>query len=194
MKTPRWTSHLLFGALLVLVIGVGASGPRAFGDLAYLRGKVLEGQAWRVLTMHVVHAGPGHLFANVAGLGLVWAVFARSASALLWVACALASALAAAGGVLALQPRVQIMAGLSSVLHGLVGAGAVAALRGGRRLGGMALGLLALKIVWDYVGVAFPAARAVLGGPIAAPAHLYGAAAGALCALWLPSSTVARRE
>jgi membrane associated rhomboid family serine protease len=94
-------------------------------------------------------------------------------------------------GVLAAQPEVQAMAGLSAVLHGLLAAGAVTEARRGRVLGAVFLALLAVKLVVDLLG-GVPAARIVLGRPIAAEAHLFGALAGALCALRLPAPPLRR--
>lgn len=183
----RLSRHAFFAALAALILVLGARGPASFVRLAYYRSAILEGEVWRLLTTHLVHAGPSHLAANMAGLGLVWAAFARRAPALTWVACALAAALGASVGVLVAQPRVEIMAGLSSVLHGLLAGAALNEGRRGSRMGIVLGTVLALKLAWDLLAGALPSARSLLGGPIAAEAHLFGAVAGALCVLWLPS-------
>lgn len=185
MRSRTWPSHVFFGALGALVIGLAARGPATFVRLAYYRSRILDGEVWRLVTTHLVHAGPGHLAANLAGLGLVWAAFGRRLGALTWLAAALAAALGSSVGVLVAQPRVEIMAGLSAVLHGLLAAGAVSEALRGRLLGRVFAGLLAAKLIWDLVGGVLPWARAFLGGPIVAEAHVFGALAGALCAVWL---------
>lgn len=187
--TPRaWPSHAFFTALLALVVGIGAGGPATFVRLAYYRREILDGEAWRLITTHLVHAGPAHLLANLAGLGLVWAAVGRSLGGLRWLGAALTAALAASAGVLVAQPRVQIMAGLSAVLHGMAAAGAVAETRRGRLRGKVFLGLVTAKILWDLLGGFLPFAGRFLGRPLAAEAHLFGALAGAVYAIWLPSS------
>lgn len=186
MTALTLASHGFFVALLALIVGVGLGGPGMFARLAFDRSLILDGELWRLLTTHVVHAGPAHLFGNAGGVLLVWAALGRRLGAAAWAAAALAAGLASSLGVLVAQPRVQVMAGLSGLLHGLLAAGGFAEARRGHLLGRVVLVLLALKLAWDMLGGVVPWARAALGGPIAAEAHLFGALGGLLCAVWLP--------
>jgi rhomboid family GlyGly-CTERM serine protease len=177
-------SHAFFAVVALLALGVTAARPRVFASLVFERHGVLQGEAWRLLTAHLVHAGPVHLLLNLAGLALVWLAFGSRLTGAGWVTTGAASALASALGVLLLHPEVRAMAGLSATLHGLLAAGSVAAIRSGDRLGWLFLAILATKLAWEPLagGSVAPAA---LGGPVALQAHRYGALAGALCGLAL---------
>ena len=105
---------------------------------------------------------------------------------------ALVSGLGAGLGVLAFEPEVRAMVGLSGLLHGLMAAGAVAAIRSGERLGWLFLAVLTAKIVWEQLFGPTAATQAALGGAIAVGAHLYGCLAGVLAGLALPPRPVSR--
>lgn len=165
--------------LLALACGVvGAAGPRALGALAYTRHAVLAGEIWRLLTTHLVHAGRVHLLWNLCGLALVALAVARELTPPRWALVAALAGLGCSLGVLLLVPRVVAMAGMSGLLHGLLAAGGVAALRRDRRLGVVLLTALAAKLVAEQWGI-WPAG-AYLGRVTALDAHLCGALAGAV--------------
>jgi rhomboid family GlyGly-CTERM serine protease len=185
---------ILFAALAALAVGVHAGGPRFFALLAYERSAILEGEAWRLLTTYLVHAGIGHLLWNVAATGIVWAAVVRGLSARMWLSAALAVALGSSLGVLLLQPEVRVMAGLSGLLHGLLAAGAAAEVRRGERLAWVFLGLLAAKIAWEQLAGPMPLGAATVGERIAVGAHACGALAGLLAGLALPVSDSASAD
>ena len=173
--------HVFFAVLAGVCVACAAAGPRALVALAYQRDAILRGQAWRLLTAHVVHLSARHLAWNLAGLALPWLVFARRLGAAAWSAVAVAAGLAASLGMLMLHPEVRAMAGLSAVVHGLMAAGGVAEVRRGRRLAWLFLAALAAKLVFEQLGG--PVAAGFLGGTIAVDAHAWAAMAGALAAL-----------
>jgi rhomboid family GlyGly-CTERM serine protease len=176
-------SHAFFLSVGAVVIALAAVGPPMFVWLAYQRAAILRGQLWRLLTAHLVHVGAAHLAWNLAGLALVAATLARQMDARAWAAASLAAALGSSLGVYFLRPEVRAMAGLSAVLHGLLGAGAVAAVRRGQRAGWLLLAVLAAKLASEQVLGAPTALGTALGGAIAVDAHLYGALAGGLAGL-----------
>jgi len=162
---------------LALACGLAAAaGPRGVAALAYVRASVLDGELWRLLTAHLVHAGAAHLGWNLAGLALVALAVGRELSAGRWAVAVLAVGLGASLGVLLLSPRTAAMAGLSALLHGLLATGAMSLLRRDRGAAFALLSALAAKLVaerWDW----WPAA-VQLGGAIAVDGHLWGALAG----------------
>ena len=175
-------SHAFFAALGLLIAGLAAAYPRFFASLVYDRSAIVRGEAWRLLTTHVVHAGGAHCLWNLSGLALVWMAFGPWLTGARWLAAGVASGLGSALGVLALHPEVRAMAGLSGVLHGLLAAGAAASIRAGSRLGWLVLGIVAAKVAWEQIERS-SAASAALGGSLAFQAHLYGAITGLSFAL-----------
>jgi rhomboid family GlyGly-CTERM serine protease len=152
--------------------------------LAYVRAAVLHGEAWRLATCHLVHAGVPHLGWNLAGLGLVALAVGPALTGWRWFLVTAASASAASLGVLWLAPQVQAMAGLSGILHGQLAGGAWATARRGERLGWALLALLAAKLLAERLGpLAWSAS--LLGARIAIDGHLYGALGGLAAAALL---------
>ena len=160
--------------------------PAVVATLAYDRSRVLGGEAWRLLSAHVVHAGPAHAVWNLAGLALVWIAFGPRLTGLGWLSTSLACALGSTLGVLAFHPEVRFMAGLSGALHGLLVAGAIVEIRERGRIGWLVVGIVALKVGWEQLHG--PAAAA----PVAIHSHLYGALTGLLAGLVLPAADGAR--
>jgi len=172
-------------AALLLWMPVAAAGRRAALPWIYQRPAVLSGEAWRLLTGHLVHLSGTHLAWNLAALAAIGVLFAPALRPAAWLRVALASALTAGLGVLWLQPEVLATSGLSALLHGLVAAGALAVAAGGRRwLGIAAFGLLAVKLLAEQLAGPLPWSSAAAGGGIAVDAHLYGALGGLAAGLF----------
>jgi rhomboid family GlyGly-CTERM serine protease len=179
----RHGDWLLPVALFVLLLAVMLAGDHAAQALRYERGAVLAGEAWRLLTGHLVHADGWHLLWNVLGLALVFALFRGEYSRGEWLAVMLASTAAIDLGFLAFEPQIGWYVGLSGVLHGLMAAGLVASLRKRRDplVVGVA-GLLAGKLIWEHLRGPLPFAAGSIGVPVIHQAHTYGAIGGLLCA------------
>jgi rhomboid family GlyGly-CTERM serine protease len=178
---------VVFAALALSALAVFAGGPRAFTALAYRRTLVADGQLWRLLTGHLVHASAAHLVWNLAGLALVGAAMGRALGAASWAAAASFTGIGSSAALFVMHPEVRVVTGLSAVLHGLLATGAVAEARRGRRAAWAVLAVLGLKVAWEQVAGG-STSGAVLGGPIAVDAHLYGSLAGVLAGLALRPS------
>lgn len=183
---------VFFALLGALAVAAAAAGAPAFRTMAYERSAILRGQAWRLLTTHLVHAGSTHLIWNLAAAAVVWLAVGRALRGRAWGGAALVVALGASAGVLLMQPHVRAMAGLSGLLHGLLAAGATAEVRRGERIGWIYLGLLAVKVGWEQLAGSTPLTQGVLGGAIATGAHAFGALTGLLAGLVLPVAPRAR--
>jgi rhomboid family GlyGly-CTERM serine protease len=170
---------LLLAALLVAVAGEPAGRV-----LRYERDAVLAGQAWRLLTAHLVHLGWVHLALNAAGGALIVALLGRTHRPAQWLALALVSSLGVSAGLLLGSPHVAWYVGLSGVLHGVVAAGAAALAAARVRAGPLILLVLAAKLAWEQVADGAGIDR-LLGGTVIVDAHLYGALAGLAGALAL---------
>lgn len=171
-----WLPPVLLGALWCVLQVLG--GPGLWG---YERLAIGEGQAWRLLTGHLVHLNAMHLVLNLLGFAGVVAVWGQElARPSVLLATFLASALATSLG-LWFQPQLDWYAGASAALHGLFAAGIVLA-SGAQRMLRLtaALGLL-LKLALETqidTGTA-----GLIGAPVIHAAHQFGALGGALAAL-----------
>jgi rhomboid family GlyGly-CTERM serine protease len=166
-------------ALLVPTLG----GERARAVLRYERAGLAAGQWWRLLTAHLVHLDLRHALLNCLGLVLMWALFAREYSVGQWLLVLLAAALAIDGGLWFGDSTIQWYVGSSGVLHGVMAAGALAAMRRGEREGWILGALLLLKLAYEHYAGALPISGR---DPVVVDAHLYGALGGSAAAAFLP--------
>jgi hypothetical protein len=118
---------LLGTVILLLTIQAGAAAAQA--ALRYDRGALAAGQWWRLLTGHVIHLGYEHAILDVAGLVLIWALFARDYSARAWLLIIGLSVIGIDAGLWLLSSTTDWYVGSSGVLHGALAAGICAHLR-----------------------------------------------------------------
>ena len=186
LTRPRisdWVAPLALCAALTLLF---AGGSRLTELLRYERASVLEGQWWRLVSGHWVHADARHLGWNVFGILLVWWLFASEYRLRDWALVLLGSTAAIAVGFLAFEPGLDWYVGFSGVLHGAMAAGLVAWLRTARDpLTAFVTVLFAAKLGWEHVHGALPFTSATLSLPVVHQAHTYGAIGGLLVALAL---------
>jgi rhomboid family GlyGly-CTERM serine protease len=166
------------GLLLALaVLCITQFVPGDVARLRYERTAVAAGEWWRLLSCHLIHYDALHLAMNLAGLVLLWLLYARDARARDWCIVALASALAIGGGLYFIEPDVAWYLGLSGVLHGVWAAGGIAACRRWPLEGGVTLALLAGKLAFELVhGPVSSGFGATL--PVLTVAHRLGALGG----------------
>lgn len=178
-----WRAPLLLAATLLAMQWLAAGHGRG---LRYERQAVLDGEAWRLVTGHLLHSDFVHLGWNLAGLLLVTWLFAREFDWRGWLAVLVSSTAAVNLGFLALEPQLDWYVGFSGVLHGLMAAGLCAWLwRARDALTALVAGLFALKLGWEHVVGPLPFTSATLSLPVIYAAHTYGALGGAAAALWL---------
>jgi len=184
-NAPRgsWRLPAVLVAALVLT-HVVASG--MLPALRYERAAVLGGQAWRIVTGHLVHADLLHLGWNVLGVLIVWGLFAREYSARQWLLVLLGSTAATSLGFLLLEPGLEWYVGFSGVLHGCMAAGLVAWLRSARDpLTWLVTGLFSGKLAWEHLVGGLPFTAGSISLPVVHEAHTYGAIGGLAVALLL---------
>lgn len=148
--------------------------------MRYERAAVFAGDYWRLLTGHLVHGNPAHLSLNLAGLGLIAALFPRDFTLRQWLIVLLASIISIDAGFVLFEPHLQWYVGLSGVLHGALAAGAVA--WWWHETKPLALALTAVvigKLVWEQWQGALPLSGDM---PVIVDAHLFGAIGGAIAA------------
>lgn len=173
-------------ALVCLVLGSGAEEAREWGR--YEREAIEAGETWRLVTGHFVHLGWGHLWLNLATLGLLAVIFDEALSAIgcLWVL--LGSIIGIDAGLYLLQPGVAWYVGLSGVLHGVIAAGSLSLLgRDQTQFGLFIAAALIAKLSFEQGFGPLPFTQSASGGPVVVAAHLYGAVGGTVAmlpALW----------
>ena len=172
-------------AVVVLVAALAAGGDAVSEALRFDRDAIGAGEAWRLVTGHLVHLGSRHMLLNGAGLLLVGFLVGREYRPRDWAVVLLASMASIDAGLWWLKPSLDWYVGLSGVLHGWFAAGIVGALLKRRPDAWLLLGLLLGKLVLEQLQGALPGSAAAAGGPVVVDAHLYGAVGGAIAGLLL---------
>jgi len=179
----RWSVPLSIAACC-LALALGGDAARRWAS--YDRTAVESGQAWRLVTAHLVHLGWGHLWPNLLALLLIGGLLEEFLKPLEWLVASVVTAVAISLGLYLLDPDTQWYVGLSGVLHGLVACGAAVMLMTRTfGLGGALAAGLGLKLAWEQVYGPVPLTAASVGGAVVVAAHLYGAIAGAATGLVL---------
>lgn len=179
-----WLLGLLAAVLVLLPLTLSLGGESWRQALRYERQAVLAGEYWRLLTAHLVHGTMRHLLLNVAGLGVIAALFPRDYAPAGWLLILLFSVLAIDLGFVFCEPQLSWYLGLSGVLHGALAAGAAAWWRHESKALALSLSaLLLVKLTWEQWLGSLPLSGDL---PVVVDAHLYGAVGGALAAavLW----------
>lgn len=181
--TPRRARWIAVAGVVALACAAQAAG--LVPALRYDRAAIAAGEAWRLLTGHLVHLGAMHLALNAAGLVLVAALVGPHMRLPAWGTAFVVSALAISAGLWLVAPGLDWYVGLSGVLHGLLVAGAAAAIgeRRERLFAGTVLAAVAAKLVWEQTTGPTPGTAALAGGPVVVDAHLFGALGGLATAL-----------
>ncbi len=167
--------RLVLLACLALLGALACGGESWSEALRYERGAIARGEWWRLLSGHWVHLGPRHLLPDVAGLVLLWALYARELPPRAWLLVTVCATSAIDAGLWWAEPGVQWYLGISGLLHGVWAAGAAVLAARGQRAGWIMLGILALKLALEQRS---GASLVVAGFPVVTVAHLYGAAGG----------------
>jgi len=175
-RRRRWLLPASLAAMALAAEALGETGRLSF---RYARSAIADGEAWRLVTGHLVHLGWSHFLMNLLALAAIWALVGRHLAALRWWAVLGIVVAGIDAGFWWLEPRLEWYVGLSGVLHGLLVAGLAAAPRDARGEALLLLGLVAAKLAWEQVFGALPGSAAAAGGPVVVEAHLYGAIAGA---------------
>jgi rhomboid family GlyGly-CTERM serine protease len=171
----------LLGLVLAAVVLLSLGGESARLLFRYDRLAVLDAhEYWRLLTGHFVHGSVTHMALNLAGLGLLAALFPRHHSLTGWLGISGLSIATIGVGFVCYEPQLEWYVGLSGVLHGALAAGAIAWWRYESKALALALTtILIAKLAWEQTQGALP-----LSGDmrVIVDAHLYGAMGGTVAA------------
>lgn len=176
--------HLFAVSLVAVAMLCQLAGPDLAQALRYERMDIFAGQAWRLFSAHLVHLGWAHFSLNIAAFVLIWFLFWREWQQPIWFLMFVFISLGTSLGLLIFQPTLDWSVGLSGVLHGLFAAGVIGALNRGNKPALIMLAVLVGKLIWEQVS-AMPGSEAWIGGSVITPAHLYGAIAGTIIALFI---------
>jgi rhomboid family GlyGly-CTERM serine protease len=176
---PRGLALLCVCVALLLIQSGGSPAQAA---LRYDRAGLLAGQWWRLLSGHFIHLGFEHALLDVAGLILMWALFARDYSIRAWLLIVTLSVVGVDAGLWLFSSTTQWYVGSSGMLHGVLAAGTCAHLRRRDPDGGVLALFLVGKLVYEQSRGALPLTS---GGAVIVDAHLYGAIGGALAVVVL---------
>jgi rhomboid family GlyGly-CTERM serine protease len=161
-------------ALLVLIGLLEALRPWVHELLSYQRGRILDGELWRLLSGNLVHLGAWHAFLN--GLGVLVFVLLCPVHwgpwGWLWRLGVLGLGMSL--GLLFLQPQLDGYVGLSGVIHGLFLLGLWPQVRRGDLIAGGCLLYLIGKLGWELYAGAPVSDEAAIGGRVIVESHLYG--------------------
>lgn len=181
LNCDGWRGALLLGVCLALLL-IQGGGVAAESLLRYDRDGLQAGQWWRLLTGHVIHLGYEHALLDIAGLALMWALFAEDYSPPHWLLIIGLSVIGVDVGLWLLSSTTLWYVGSSGVLHGILAAGACAHLRRGEPDGWILTLFLVGKLAYEQARGALPLTA---GGAVIVDAHLYGAVSGALAVVLL---------
>jgi len=143
----RWGLALLASLAGLLLLQLG--GAASVAKLRYDRGALAAGQWWRLATAHLVHLDLRHALLNGGGLALMWALFARDYGGRQWALILAAAAVAIDLGLWFRDTDVLWYVGASGVLHGVMAAGTLAALRRGERDGFILAAFIIVKLAYE---------------------------------------------
>lgn len=183
MIIDRWIEDRHAGlACMTLAVLIGALsllGNHATELLRYDRFAIEQGEYWRVLSGHLVHAGLAHTLLNMAGLVLIALLFPEPLPLRMWLWRVLSISLGISALMYWRLPDLGWYVGLSGTLHGLFVLGFWWLFRQGDRLAPLLLLVLMAKLTWEHFYGAISSNEDLVGVPVLVEAHSYGA----MCAL-----------
>jgi len=174
----------MLGLLIAAVVLLSLGGEAVRLALRYERTAILNmGEYWRLISGHFVHGSIQHMAVNVAGLGLIAALFPRGYALSDWLVIGGLSLIAIDVGFVWYQPQLDWYVGLSGVLHGALAAGAIVWWRReSKALAAILAALLVGKLIWEQWQGALPLSGDI---PVIVDAHLYGAGGGLVAGVLL---------
>ena len=164
----------VWAALMLLLQWVG---PEA---LRYDPQAIRDGELWRLLSGHLVHANGRHLLLNLAGLFLCQALTGVNWSLWQWSGRILLLALMISLGLWWLHPGLHWYVGFSGVLFGLYLMAAVESLPRQALISSLLVLLLLAKILMEQFSSVKISSSGWIGVPVLVDAHLYGFLSGLL--------------
>lgn len=172
----------LIAAVCVTLLAAGGSEFAAL--FRFDREAILGGQIWRLFSGHLAHLSWSHLWLNIGGLALIWALVGRCFTTRQWLLIMIGSALLISAGLIIFNPQLRWYVGLSGVLHGMLMAGAIIEAQGSQFNRYGLLILIVAKLTWEQLMGPLSSSEEVIGGMIIVDAHFYGGLSGLLLGIF----------
>jgi rhomboid family GlyGly-CTERM serine protease len=176
----RLQAYLPVAVLALMMIALQFIGPQA---LRYDPQAVRQGELWRLISGHFVHANLRHLLLNLSGLWLCQALTGINWSLWQWLWRSLALALSISLAFWLLQPQLRGYVGFSGVLFGLYLLAAVRSLPRQPLVSSLLLLSVLAKILMEQFSSVKISSSEWIGVPVLVDAHLYGFLAALLLAI-----------
>jgi rhomboid family GlyGly-CTERM serine protease len=161
--------------MIVSTVGTGADEL-----LRYQRDAIIAGEWWRLFSGHLVHLSLSHMWLNLAGLLLVWALVGKAFSLRTWWWLTGSCLLGISLGLLWWLPELAWYVGLSGVLHGMLFAGSLRLALRGEREALLLVVIVIAKVSWELWQGPLPGSRKAAGGEVVVQAHALGCLSGAI--------------
>jgi len=149
--------------------------------------EVQNGEFWRVITGHLIHADWNHFAMNMIGLSLCVVVYRLDINARHWIASFIVISLISSGFMFFTYFSYERYLGFSDVLHGWILVGALGIAHKEPKFSIMIFVLFWLKIIEENMQLPFFTSYNVTGH-VAKESHIYGAIGGIAYSLFFQPS------
>ncbi len=180
---PDYLDYLVPALFSALAIGFAMGEETLREALRYDRLQLTQGQFWRWLSGHLVHASWSHAWLNLAGLWVVWFLFKERLAGKFGWWVVIVSILTMDLGFWFRDTELGWYVGLSGLLHGFFTAAAFDEFWRGVKGGVWLLVGVVAKLVYEQAFGALPMTAEASGGPVWVNSHLYGAIGGLIAAI-----------
>lgn len=181
MRDSRHRALLVHWAIPIVITAI-ALLLQATGEIEVWRlqrGLALA-EPWRLASGQLMHLGWTHLMMNLAGLGILWALFGRDLQVWQWAVAILACGAGVSLGLLWLSPDLEWYVGFSGILHGMLASVVlVRVFNQPNILNALLLFGLVAKLAWEQFASGETSTAHLIGGTVIVDSHLYGALMGA---------------
>lgn len=174
----KYSAGPLIVGIIALVLYLFEPASNAL--LAYDRYALQGWETWRVITGNLVHTNGYHLLLNLAGLTLLWLLFAEHFSIFLFLKIFIWCCLGTSLGIYWYSPDLIWYAGLSGALHGVFAWGACRDITKNIFSGWLLLLGVLVKVIYEQFAGSATSMAELIDANVAVDAHLYGTVSGIL--------------
>ncbi|MCL5254631.1 MAG: rhombosortase [Gammaproteobacteria bacterium] len=186
IQLPLERQYLVPAAMMSLLLVLFYSLPASVHELlSYQRDLIRSGEWWRLVSGQLLHFELSHLALNIAGIWVMYLLFAEHAPSWRYGALVLSLVMLIGIAIFFFARELDYYVGFSAVLYGIFAWGACLDIQRKIRLGYLLLVGMVLKVSWEmWQGpVSFGAADT---SQLAVAAHFWGVASGIIVALaWI---------
>lgn len=154
--------------------------PDLSSQLEWSRQGLNHGEWWRLVSGHLLHSNAAHLWMNVGGLWLIFALFQPCYTRAIWLVTLMSCLFVGLTMFLWVEATDRYV-GLSAVLHGLFTWGALKDIEQQRYSGWLLLIGVVIKVGWENLFGASADTAALIEAKVAVESHLLGVLAALVC-------------